>query len=341
VLPANQLTKRIGRRLSLIVGLSIAVFAALVSAAAAYFLSFELLVFGALSLGFSMAFVAQMRFCALESVDDKKDSPKALSILMVGGIFAAILGPELAVAGKDWITSTHGFSGSFIGLACLLLLSIGAITQLSPSQTVESIAEEPARKIGHVIKQPIFLVALSSAAIGYGLMSYIMTATPLSMHVLQGHSLEETKWVVQSHIIAMYLPSLFSAFLVKRIGLRNLMLIGCLCYFSVVLFALVGQEVLHYWWVMVLLGIGWNFLFLAGTLLLPHSYQNNERLKVQSINDFSIFAIQATVSLLAGIILFNLGWMPLILFGLPFIILMLLISIYANFSVSISEKLNN
>jgi len=286
-----------------------------------------------------MAFVAQMRFCALESVNDPKDSPKALSILMVGGIFAAILGPELAVAGKDWIASTHGFAGSFIGLACLILLSILVITRLTQTQAIDAKKEEPARQIGHVIKQPIFLVALASAAIGYGLMSYIMTATPLSMHVLQGHSLEETKWVVQSHIIAMYLPSLFSAFLIKKIGIRNLMLIGCLCYFAVVLFAFVGQDVLHYWWVMVLLGIGWNFLFLAGTLLLPHSYQNNERLRVQSINDFSIFAIQATVSLVAGMILFKMGWITLVLCGLPFIVIMLMITVYAMFSKSISNKL--
>lgn len=339
VLPANHLTKRVGRRLSLIWGLSIAVFGALISAAAAFYLSFELLVFGALLLGFSMAFVAQMRFCALESVLDPKDAPKALSLLMVGGIFAAILGPELAVAGKDWIDSPHGFTGSFIGLACLMLLSIGVITQLSPTQIPPSDNEVPARDIGHVIKQPIFLVALASGAIGYGLMSYIMTATPLSMHVLQGHSLEETKWVVQSHIIAMYLPSLFSAWLIRKVGLRNLMLIGSLCYLAVVLLAMLGHAVMHYWWVMVLLGIGWNFLFLAGTLLLPYAYQNNERLRVQAINDFGIFVIQATVSLLAGIVLFNMGWIPLVLCGLPFIILMLLITFYSNFSASISEKL--
>jgi MFS family permease len=339
VLPANHLTKRVGRRLSLIWGLSIAVFGALISAAAAFYLSFELLVFGALLLGFSMAFVAQMRFCALESVLDPKDAPKALSLLMVGGIFAAILGPELAVAGKDWIDSPHGFTGSFIGLACLMLLSIGVITQLSPTQIPPKDNELPARDIGHVIKQPIFLVALASGAIGYGLMSYIMTATPLSMHVLQGHSLEETKWVVQSHIIAMYLPSLFSAWLIRKVGLRNLMLIGSLCYLAVVLLAMLGHAVMHYWWVMVLLGIGWNFLFLAGTLLLPYAYQNNERLRVQAINDFGIFVIQATVSLLAGIVLFNMGWIPLVLCGLPFIIVMLLITFYSNWSISISEKL--
>jgi MFS family permease len=91
-------------------------------------------------------------------------------------------------------------------------------------------------------------VALASGAIGYGLMSYIMTATPLSMHVLQGHSLEETKWVVQSHIIAMYLPSLFSAWLIRKVGLRNLMLIGSLCYLAVVLLAMLGHAVMHYWW---------------------------------------------------------------------------------------------
>ena len=339
VIPANKLTQRLGRRYSLLIGLCISVIGALISAIAAYFLSFYLLIAGALCLGFSMAFVAQMRFCALESVNDAKDSPKALSLLMVGGIFAAILGPELAVAGKDWISSTHGFVGSFVGLAVLLSLSIVTISKLTPTHINTPDDIHKSQSLKAIITQPIFLVALASAAIGYGVMSYIMTATPLNMHLIEGHQLADTKWVVQSHIIAMYLPSLCATWLINKIGLRHLMLLGCLCYVAVILLALIGHELMHYWWVMVLLGIGWNFLFLAGTLLLPYSYKNRQRLQVQSINDFSIFAMQAIVSLLAGVILFNWGWFTLILLGLPFILFMLGITIYANASALINGKL--
>lgn len=108
---------------------------------------------------------------------------------MVGGIFAAMLGPELAVSGKDWIDSAHGFVGSFLGLAVLLLLSMIAITQITPTQVKESTVEGEPRSLIDICRQPIFLVALASAAIGYGVMSYVMTATPLSMHVLDGHTL--------------------------------------------------------------------------------------------------------------------------------------------------------
>ncbi|MCG7531643.1 MFS transporter [Psychrobium sp. MM17-31] len=340
VIPANRLTNRIGRRFSLLVGLSIAVFGALVSAFAAMNSSFWLLVAGSILLGFSMSFVAQMRFCALESVESD-DSAKALSILMVGGIFAAMLGPELAVAGKDWIASPHGFVGSFVGLAVIMVLSMLAISQLTPTQAKTETASGESRSLLEICKQPIFLVALASAGIGYGVMSYVMTATPLSMHVIDGHSLEQTKWVVQSHIIAMYLPSLFSAWIVRKLGLLNVMLIGVLCYLAVVLFALLGHSVMHYWWVMVLLGVGWNFLFSSGTLLLPKSYQSHERLGAQAVNDFSIFATQALVSLLAGVVLFNFGWIALVLVGLPFVLAMLAIVIFANKNASIVSKLGS
>lgn len=338
VIPANRLTNCVGRRTSLLIGLFIAVVGALVSAGAAYCLSFWLLVAGSILLGFSMSFVAQMRFCALESVDEK-DNATALSVLMVGGIFAAMLGPELAVTGKDWIDSTHGFVGSFLGLAGLILLSMIAITQITPTQMKESTVEGDPRSLIDICRQPIFLVALASAAIGYGVMSYVMTATPLSMHILDGHTLEQTKWVVQSHIIAMYLPSLFSAWIIRKVGLLNVMLIGTLCYLAVALFAYLGHSVMHYWWIMVLLGIGWNFLFSSGTLLLPKSYEGHERLRVQAINDFSIFCIQAVVSLLAGVILFNFGWITLISASLPFIVFMLLVIIFANKTSSVTNKI--
>lgn len=338
VIPANHLTKKIGRRNSLVCGLAVAIIGALISAYAAYSLSFSLLVSGALCLGFSMAFVAQMRFCALESVQGN-DAARALSLLMVGGIFAALLGPELAVAGKDWIASPHGFVGSFLGLSVLLLLSGLVLSLLSPTSYQNNQYEKTARPLSEIIKQPIFLVALASAAIGYGVMSYVMTATPLSMHVIQGHSLQDTKWVVQSHIIAMYLPSLCSAYLARKLGLINLMVIGALCYLAVISLALIGHSIMHYWWVMVLLGIGWNFLFLAGTLLLPLSYQANEKLSAQAVNDFSIFVIQASVSLLAGVVLFNWGWNTVIIVGFPFVVMMLAVTVYARCSSSISNKL--
>ena len=238
VIPASLLTKKLGRRNSLLCGLGIAVIGALIAMSAALFSTFSLLLLGAFLLGCSMAFVAQMRFAALESLQDENDSAKAISILMLGGIFAAVLGPELAVAGKDWLNAEHGFAGSFMALAILLLFAMVIVSRLSPSITPDVKSQSSARALTSIISQPIFLLALSSAAIAYGLMSYVMTATPLSMHIVQGHSLEQTKFVVQSHIIAMYLPSMFATLFIRWFGILRIMMFGCACYIAVIAFAL-------------------------------------------------------------------------------------------------------
>jgi len=158
-------------------------------------------------------------------------------------------------------------------------------------------------------------------------MSYLMTATPLSMHHMQGHSLVETKWVIQSHIAAMYIPSLLTPWLINKIALKGLLTLGSVIYIAVALIAFSGQEVMHYWWALILLGVGWNFLFLTGTSLLPQSYKACERHKVQATNDFILFGFQAFASLMAGWILFNGGWNYLVLSSLPFIFALLIVNI--------------
>ena len=328
VIPASLLMKKIGRRKGTACGLTLAVFGALLSAAATQWSEFYLLIAGAILLGCSMAFVAQMRFAAIESLSDIKDSPKAISVLMIGGMFAAIIGPEAAVVGKDWIESPHGYTGSFLLLAGLLVVAIAIVLNLNSIETAEKHVDGETRSLRVIVRQPIFLVAVCAGAIAYSVMSYIMTATPLSMHEIDGHSLQDTKWVVQSHIIAMYLPSLFSAVIIRYLGLAKLMVVGSIIYISVIVIGFMGNHFLHYWWVMVLLGIGWNFLFTSGTLLLPESYRPSERFKTQALNDFTIFFVQALASLSAGMVIFGFGWYKLLLIALPAIIAMLLLSFW-------------
>jgi len=328
VIPAAMLMKKIGRRKGTMLGLSSAVVGSLIAAVSALFGDFWLLVTAAGFLGFSIAFVAQMRFAAIESLSDIKDSPTAISILMIGSMFAAILGPEVAAVGKDWVDSPNGFVGSFLGLGLMILISIWVVSGLDPIGVAEQSTQKSSRNLLDIIKQPVFIVAVSSGVIAYGVMSYVMTASPLSMHQIDGHDLLTTKWVVQSHIIAMYLPSFFSAVLIRFFGIQKLMLFGTLTYFVVVLVAISGQEVLHYWWAMVLLGVGWNFLFTCGTLLLPESYGESERFKVQATNDFVIFFIQAIASLSAGWVLFSHGWDVLINLLIPVLFVMLMITLW-------------
>jgi MFS family permease len=325
-IPAALLAKNKGRRFAAFTGFTLGFSGTLVAMFAALNANFALLILASFLLGISTAFIQQLRFAAIESVSNSNEVPTVLSILMLSGIFSAFLGPEIAVTAKDWLSSPHGYAGSFLFLSGLFLLAMLLMLNFTNPEIKTSDNQGNARPLSEIIKQPIFIIAILSAAIGFALMSYLMTATPLSMHKLHGHSLNDTKWVIQSHIAAMFIPSLFTALLVKRIGLKNLMLAGTIIYAVVTVIALSGEQVMHYWWALILLGIGWNFLFLTGTSLLPQSYQASERHKVQAINDFIIFGFQAVASLMAGWILFKAGWHVVVLTGLPFIVILFVVS---------------
>jgi MFS family permease len=157
----------------------------------------------------------------------------------------------------------------------------------------------------------MFLVAVAAAVVSYAVMSFIMTATPISMHVHDHHSDTDTAWVIQSHLLAMYGPSLFSGRLIGRIGVRAGMTAGLVLMFACVAIASAGHDLMHYWWGLVLLGVGWNLLFVAGTALLTTTYAPAERFRAQAVNEFSVFGTQALASLLAGPALHLLGWRTL------------------------------
>jgi MFS family permease len=145
------------------------------------------------------------------------------------------------------------------------------------------------------------------------MMSFMMTATPLNMHSVDGHGLLDTKWVIQSHIIAMFAPSFFSGWLISRLGQRRVIVAGVLVYLACIAIALSGRELLHYWWALVLLGIGWNFLFVGGTALLPLCHRPTERFKVQTLNEFAVFGTQSLAALSSGWVVNTWGWEVLVL----------------------------
>jgi MFS family permease len=328
VIPATFIAKKFGRRKAALIGFSCGLCAALLAMTAAIIASFEIFIVANFLFGTSAAFIQQLRFAAIESTPVAEDLPKVLSVLMLSGIFAAFLGPEIALLGRDVLDSPHGYAGSFLLIAALTFIAMLLMRFFidAPPETTSINGE--ARSLNTIIKQPIFIISLLSAVIGYAVMSYLMTATPISMHKMMGHSLIETKWVIQSHIAAMFIPSFFAALLIKKIGLKGILFIGTFLYAIVAFIAFSGQDFMHFWWALVLLGIGWNFLFLTGTTLLPQSYQSNERYKVQALNDFILFGFQAVASLLAGWVLFNAGWTILVLSSIPFILILFLLSWY-------------
>ncbi len=328
VVPATLLMKRIGRKKGTLWGISAALLGSIFAVLSAVSGQFWLLVMASFLIGCCLAFIAQLRFAAIESLDNPVFAPKAISILMASGLFTAMLGPEIAVASADLIDSPYGFAGSFLVMGIFLFFAALVVSRLNPIKAPVDDTKGDVRKTSLIIKQPLFIIAFSSAVIGYSVMSFLMTASPLSMSEHHGYDLDSVKWVVQSHILAMYLPSLVYAPLEKYFGIGRLMAAGTLFYVLVIVAAMAGHSVMHFWWSMVLLGIGWNFLFTSGTLLLPRTYHSAERFKIQAINDFGMFTIQAIASLTAGIILFSQGWSALLSVTIPAVLFMFLITLW-------------
>lgn len=320
--PASQLMARFGRKAGFLGGTVISVVGALLAAAAIAVESFALFCLGAFLIGNHAAVLQQFRFAAAESVAPEQVS-RALSILMLAGIFAAIVGPGVGAAFSELGTLPR-YSGAFLALAVLLCVSFAVlvICYRNPSPPAAS-AQEPARPVAVLLKQPRVMLAIGAAAIGYSVMSLVMTATPVAMHELDAHSLEETAWVIQSHILAMFLPSLVSGVLIARFGAVRIIVTGLLLMVLCVALGWGQPALLHYWSALVLLGVGWNFLFLGGTTLLTASYRTSERFRVQAINDLFVFGLQAAASLGAGMLLAGLGWNGVMLFALPWLALLL------------------
>jgi MFS family permease len=315
-IPVTMLMKKIGRKKTFLIVSGYSILVSLFAAYAIAIESFYLFVFCAFLMGVSNASMMQFRFASMESVKSSL-IPKAASVVLIGGIVAALIGPEVAVFGKDIFDSE--FTGSYVLLAGLFAVGFVILTFYQNTTIKESIIDSPQRSFGEIAKQPVFWTALLAAAVGYAVMSFIMTATPVSMHVMDGHSLSDTKWVIQTHIVAMFLPSIFTGELMKRFGIHRVMIMGLVAYIFCIVIAFSGHLVYNYWISLILLGVGWNFLFLAGTVLLPQAYTASERFKVQAINEFIVFGTQAIVALSAGWVVFALGWENLLLLTLPII----------------------
>lgn len=320
--PAALFMRRIGRRAGFITGAGIGAGAALLTSLAISRGSFGGLCTGALMFGASTAFTQQYRFAAAESVTPDRVS-RAVSWILLGSLGAALIGPPLALLARYWVPSAE-YAGSFIAVAVLYLLGIGMLTRLRLPPPVPQATGGKARTAAELLAEPAFRIAVLAGVVAFGVMSFVMTAAPISMNVHHHHSVEATTLVIQSHVIAMFLPSLFTGRLVGRFGERTMMLYGTLLLTACVAMSLVGHQVTHYWWSLVLLGLGWNLLFVSGTTLLARQFGGVDRHRAQAINEFTVFGVQACVSLLAGAAVTGLGWQLLNVATLPLLALMLL-----------------
>ena len=304
-LPTGRLLDRYGRRKIFVVYVLIACGGATAAAASLIQGSFWFFCLAAFVIGWSGAAGHQYRFAALEAVAPEL-AAKATSLLLLGGILAAVIGPELAVRGRDMLDTP--FAGSFLLLIISYGLGILLVAQnrnLAPPRPHGPQLGRPTREI---LLQPAARVAVGAAAAGYGVMSLVMTSTPISMHLHAHHDLDATKVVIQIHIAAMYLPSLLFPILLSRFGIYGMMTLGLSVLLASLAVAATGNGFVQFWVALALLGVGWNFLFLAGTNLLPRAYRPEERFRAQSMNDFIVFTVQALVSMAAGGVLYLWGW---------------------------------
>jgi MFS family permease len=318
-IPAALLMKRIGRRRGFVAAAIVAGLASLLAAYAVARGSFVLLCTAFLFIGANLAFIQQYRFAAVESVQPRY-AGRAVSLVLTGGIAAGLFGPQLAERTQNWLPAGL-YTGSFVAMA--ILYAIVAATLIffrdaGPQQAGAGGSERPLRQIA---AQPVYLVAVLIGAVASGVMTFIMTATPLELHNMHHYSLAQTGWVIEGHIVAMYLPSLFTGFLLDRLGVLRVAAIGIVTMLACVALGIVSQQLAQFWGALVLLGLGWNLLFVGGTVLLGRSYQPAERFKSQAANDFAIFGVQALASLSAGSVLFHANWITLNLITLPLLLL--------------------
>ncbi len=306
-IPASLLMGRIGRRPGFMIGQSIGLVGALVACWALLQGLFWGFVAGSILIGVHNAFWQYFRFAAADAADEGF-RPRAIAYVMAGGLVAAILGPELAKATRTMLDPVP-FAGSFLAVAVLTLLSMGLLSFLripGPGPKADR-PKTSGRPLAEIMRQPRFKVAVLSAMIGYGVMNLVMVATPLAM-VACSFEFSDAAFVIQWHVVGMFLPSFFTGNLIKRFGVLPIILTGALLNVAAMATNLAGQDLHNFWFGLVLLGLGWNFMFIGGTTLLTETYRPEERSKTQAANDFMVFTTVAASSFLSGAVQDAAGW---------------------------------
>lgn len=288
--PASLLMNRVGRRAGFTLGALAGFASGVISVWAIYAQSFIGFCLGGLFMGVAMSFAQYYRFAAAETAGDAFRS-RAISLVIGGGVVSALAGPELAKWARDLFEPVL-FAGSYAVIAGLfvaagLLLQFLRIPLPPPVET-----RARGRPLGEIARQPVYLVAVGGAVVGYGMMMLVMTATPLAM-VACGYQFGDATFVIQWHALGMFLPSFFTGHLIARFGVVNIMLTGALLAAGCVVVDLAGIGLVNFWGGLVLVGLGWNFLYIGATSLLTQTYRPEERAKGQGLNDSLVFGLVA------------------------------------------------
>ena len=314
MIPSSLLMKRFGRRVGFALGGSAGLVGGLTSALGIYLGSFTLFCIGSATFGIASGFGQYYRFAAAEIVD-KSYKSRAISWVMAGGLVAAFIGPNTASLTREMIPDAV-FAASYTAIAvfCAGVIMIQLFIQIPMPSSEEK--EGHRRPIRFVLTRPTFLVAVLCAMIAYGTMNLLMTSTPLAMNQRE-MAFGATAIVIQWHIVGMFAPSFFTGNLIHRFGVLKIMFVGALVLIGCAVVALSGQLYSHFVVGLIMLGIGWNFLYIGGTTLLTEVYSPAEKGSIQGINEFLVFSATAFTALSSGYLHHTLGWETLNRYTIP------------------------
>ena len=300
---------RWGRRTSFQTGLAVACISALIAVWAIERQLFWGVVGATVLAGYYSANGQLYRFAAAELAAPQARE-RAVSWVLAGGLFGAVLGPYLAAHSRDLLDLP--FAGAYLALAAVALLSMVLMAgiEFAPSEPAPApTAQAPAggRSLRELLCQPVFLVACLAAALGYGVMNLLMAATPLAMQQC-GMGFGDTAWVLQWHVVGMFAPGFFTGDLIKRWGALPVMALGVLLNAACVVVALTGVELMQFTSALFLLGVGWNFLFTGSTSLSLAAYRPEEKDRAQGLINFFVFGVMAFSSFASGALVTTQGW---------------------------------
>jgi len=324
-IPASLIMGRIGRRNGFYLGTSVGISGAVLAVVALQAGLFPLFCVATFLLGIGIGFGTLYRFAAVEACD-KGEAPRAISLVMAGGVLAAVLGPNLAVYSRELFPDTS-FTGAFVALVVLYVIALALLSLIRMPKAHSESAEGEARPLAEVLLQPTFITAVVVAMVSYTVMVLLMTATPLAMQRC-GFSFESAATVIEWHVLGMFVPSFFTGRLITRFGVRNIMQLGGVLFLACIALNLHGTSEWHFRAALLLLGVGWNFMFIGATQLVTTTYRPAEKARTQAANEFLVFSMVTLASLGAGWMEAELGWETTNMLMLPLVLWAMLVIVW-------------
>jgi hypothetical protein len=316
--------QRVGRRLGFMTSSVFGMAGAVIATVGVLKAEFSIFCFGTIFIGAFNGFGQYYRFAAAETAPEEFHS-RAISYVLAGGLIAAFAGPNLAKWSRQLLPQE--FAGSYAILTGIYLLALSIAFFLRMPEPGASTRSTGGRPLTEIARQPAYLVAVTSAMVGYGVMNFIMIATPLAMHDY-AHPFSDTAFVIQWHVFGMFVPSFFTGQLIRKFGTANIMLAGVLLLGLCVGVNFTGTTVIHFWSSLIFLGLGWNFLFVGATTQLTETYSPAEKAKAQALNDFIVFGTVTLTAFSSGAVQNILGWKTINMAVIPFLLLIVLANLW-------------